>query len=79
MQIVNWIIAIIPSLTAIATACIAIYKMVKALAETRKEVTDMKDLEEIKVQMQVILQENANLKQVIYEMLEKIDKVKRKE
>ena len=77
MQIVNWVIAIIPSLTAITTAVGVIYKVIKQFAELKKEVVDMKDIEEVKGQMNIILNENAKLKKSINELLTKIDHVDR--
>lgn len=82
MQIVDWIVAILPSLISIATALGVVIKVVKEFVELKAQYNETKEMdaetvEHIKDQVRVVLEENAKLKQTINEMLTKIDHIDR--
>lgn len=76
-QIVEWVIAIIPSVISICTCVGIILKVIKEFSALKAQVADMKALEDLKKQLKDVLQENMQLKQTINQTLTKIDHVKR--
>lgn len=76
-QVVELIVSIIPSLIAVITAVALVLKTLKEFVELKKEVTDMKAIEDLKVQIHSVVEENYNLKKALNEALTKIDHVKR--
>lgn len=72
-EVVLWIIAIAPSLTAILSAIGLVVTMLKKLKEIRAE----QDYEALRSRFKKILDDNYELKQLIKELLEKIDGIKR--
>lgn len=72
-EVVLWIIAIAPSLTAILSGLGLVITVLKKLKEFRQE----QDYEALKSRFKKILDENYELKQLIKELLEKVDGIKR--
>lgn len=72
-EVVLWIIAIAPSLTAILTGLGLVITVLKKFKEFRQE----QDYEALKSRFKKILDENYELKQLIKELLEKVDGIKR--
>lgn len=70
-------ISCIPALIAIFTCLGFFIKTLKKFIALKKEVADMKDLKEIKLELRALSQENIELKQKLNETLTKIDRVKR--
>lgn len=77
-QIVEWIIAILPSVIAVLSFVAVIWKTLREFKATKDEVVDLKELTEVKNQMRQVLNENYELKKSIKELLTKIDKIQRK-
>ena len=77
-QIVEWVLAILPSLIAVLTTIGAIVSVVKQFASVKKEVADMKAIEDLKTQMKQVLQENYELKKTLNQTMTMIDRVQRK-
>lgn len=77
-QIIQIVIGVFPSLTAIVTMIGVIAKTISAFTKLKKQVTDMKDISELKVQMKQVLQENYELKKTLNETMTKIDHIERK-
>lgn len=76
-KIVEWVIAIIPSIIAIITTLTAILKVLKQFKDVKADVADMKCIEELKEEIKQLLEENYALKKAINETLTKIDHVQR--
>lgn len=72
-EVVLWIVAIAPSLAAILSGLGLVITVLKKLKEFRQE----QDYEALKSRFKKILDENYELKQLIKELLEKIDGIKR--
>lgn len=83
------VVAAAPSITAIIGVIAAVVKMIKAGKSTNKEVIDKfeevrqeifntKEYEDIKDQLAIAHQENAELRKLLYELLTKIDRISRK-
>lgn len=72
-EVVLWIIAIAPSLAAILSGLGLVITVLKKLKEFRQE----QDYEALKSRFKKILDENYELKQLIKELLEKVDGIKR--
>ena len=71
------IVAWLPSLIALGTFIGVIVKTVKEFKELKKTVVDMKAIEDIKLQLRTLNQENYALKKQLNELLTKIDRIKR--
>lgn len=78
LKIIEWVIVAFPSILAVLSFVAVFLKIRRELKETKDIVFDMKDFEEVKNQMRMVLTENAELKENIKELLEKIDRIKRK-
>ena len=76
-QIVEWVIAVIPSITAVLTTVGLIWKVIKNFKKLKDDVSNMTAMEEIRAELKEVLQENAKLKKQLNETLTKIDKVHR--
>lgn len=76
-QIVEWVIAVIPSIIAVLTTVGAIWKVIKNFKNLKDDVSSMTAMEDIRNQLKEVLQENAKLKKQLNETLTKIDKVHR--
>ena len=72
-EVVLWIIAIAPSLAAILSGLGLVITVLKKFKEFRQE----QDYEALKSRFKKILDENYELKQLIKELLEKVDGIKR--
>lgn len=76
-DIVLLIIAVAPSLTAIITNIGLVWSILKSFKDLRSDIKAREDIEELKSQFKKILDENYELKQLIKELLEKKDGIKR--
>lgn len=76
-QIVEWVIAIIPSIIAVLSTVGLIWKVIKNFKKLKDDVSNMTAMEDIRNQLKEVLQENAKLKKQLNETLTKIDKVHR--
>lgn len=76
-QIVSWVVAVMPSIISVLTTVGIIIKIAKEIKSLKKEVVDMKDIEEIKRQLQALSEENYELKKTLNETLTVLTKVKR--
>lgn len=75
-QITTYIISILPSLTAILAMVLMVVKVLRSFNTLRDEVKNSKEMEEIKNQIQIVVQENYELKKQIKTLVNKIDKIK---
>ena len=75
--IYEWIIAVLPALTAVVSVITVAAKMLNKFAALREDVSNMTAREDIRNQLKEVLQENAKLKKQLNETLTKIDKVHR--
>ena len=66
-QIVEWVIAVLPSVIAVLTTVGLIVKTLREFTALHKQVTDMKAMEDVKTQLKQVLQQN-------YELKSKLDK-----
>lgn len=76
-QIVQYVISILPSVIAVLTTVGVIIKTLHQFADLKKQVTDMKAIEDVKSQLKMILTENYELKKTLNETMTKIDHVDR--
>ena len=76
-QIVEWVIAVIPSIIAVLSTVGLIWKVIKNFKKLKDDVSSMTAMEDIRNQLKEVLQENAKLKKQLNETLTKIDKVHR--
>lgn len=75
--IVEYIIAILPSVIAVLSTVGLIWKTVKQFTKLKTDVENMTAMEDIRNQLKEVLQENAKLKKQLNETLTKIDNVHR--
>lgn len=75
--IVQWVIAILPSVIAVLSTVGLIWKVIKNFKKLKDDVSNMTAMEDIRNQLREVLQENASLKKQLNETLTKIDKVHR--
>lgn len=73
--IIEWIIAVIPSVIAVLTTVGVIVKTLKEFKALKKQVTDMKAMEDVREQLKMILQENYQLKSQLDKTIAKINHV----
>ena len=78
-QITTYIISILPSLTAILAMVLMVVKVLKSFKTLRDEVVNSNRMKKIEEQMQIVVQENYELKRQIKLMVQKLDKVKIKD
>ena len=78
-QITTYIISILPSLTAILAMVLMIVKVLKSFKTLRDEVVNSNRMKKIEEQLQIVVQENYELKRQIKLMVQKLDKVKIKD
>lgn len=78
-QIVEWIIAILPSVIAVLTTIGVIIKTLKEFASLKSQVVDLKALDDLKGELKQLVQENYELKKTLNETMTIIDRVKRGE
>ena len=78
-QITTYIISILPSLTAILAMVLMVVKVLKSFKTLRDEVVNSNRMKKIEDQVQIVMQENYELKKQIKLMVQKLDKVKIKD
>ena len=78
-QITTYIISILPSLTAILAMVLMVVKVLKSFKTLRDEVVNSNRMKKIEDQIQIVVQENYELKRQIKLMVQKLDKVKIKD
>lgn len=77
-DIVLLIVAVAPSFTAIITNIGLVFSILKNFKNLKEDIKAREDIEELRTRFKKILDENYELKQLINELLEKIDGIKRK-
>ena len=77
-QIISTVMQILPSVLAILTMVACIVRIWGDFKEVKKQVADMKCIQEVKDQMSLVIRENYELKKKLNEMLTKIDHIERK-
>ena len=78
-QITTYIISILPSLVSILAMVLMVVKVLKSFKTLRDEVVNSNRMKKIEEQLQVVMQENYELKRQIKLMVQKLDKVKIKD
>lgn len=78
-QITTYIVSILPSLTAILAMVVMVVKVLKSFKTLRDEVVNSNRMKKIEEQLQIVVQENYELKKQIKLMVQKLDKVKIKD
>ena len=78
-QITIYIVSILPSLTAILAMVLMVVKVLKSFKTLRDEVVNSNRMKKIEDQLQIVMQENYELKRQIKLMVQKLDKVKIKD
>lgn len=78
-QITTYIVSILPSLTAILAMVLMVTKVLRSFNSLRNEVVDSNRMKKIEEQIQIVVQENYELKRQIKLMVQKLDKVKIKD
>ena len=73
--IVQWVLSVVPSVIAILATVVIILKTLKEFKSLKKEVTDMKALEDVKSQLKMILKENYELKARLDKTIAKMNHV----
>lgn len=76
-QIIELVVSCLPSLIAVLTTVGLVIKTLSQFTALKKQVTDMKAIEDIRAQLSTILKENYELKQTLNETMTKIDHVQR--
>ena len=76
-QIVEWVIAILPSVIAVLTTVGLVFKTLREFTALHKQVTDMKAMEDVKTQLKLILQENYELKSKLDKTIAKMNHVQK--
>lgn len=78
-QITAYIISILPSLISILAMVGMVVKVLKSFKTLRDEVVNSNRMKKIEDQVQIVMQENYELKKQIKLMVQKLDKVKIKD
>ena len=73
--IVEYIIAVLPSVIAVFTTIGVIIKTLKEFNALKNQVTDMKAIEDVREQLKMFLQENYQLKDQLNKTIAKINHV----
>lgn len=76
-EIILWIMALAPSLTAIISTLCMVVTVLKNFKQLKEDIRAREEYEETKARFKKILNENYELKQLIKELLEKCDGIKR--
>lgn len=76
-EILLLIMALAPSLTSIFTTLGMVITVLKNFKQLKEDIKSREELEDIKSRFKKILDENYELKQLIKELLEKVDGIKR--
>lgn len=77
-QIIDLVISLCPSVMAILTMVGVVAKTVREFTALKKQVTDMKSIEDLNTKLGQVIQENYELKKKLNETLTKIDHIERK-
>ena len=77
-QIINVVMQIFPSVIAILTMAGCIFRVLRDFKDLKRQVTDMKCIQELKDQLSLIIRENYELKKKLNETLTKMDHIERK-
>lgn len=77
-EIVELVVSVLPSIIAVFTTIGLVIKTLHEFTSLKKEVVDMKAIEDVKVQLKQILEENYQLKRTLNETMTKIDHVERR-
>lgn len=75
-EIEAFIIAYTPLLVTIISTIVMVYKVLKSFKDLKEEVKQSKEMQEIRDQVKIVIQENYKLKRQINQLIEKVDKVK---
>lgn len=78
-QITTYIVSILPSLVSILAMVVMVVKVLKSFKTLRDEVVNSNRMKKIEDQLQIVMQENYELKRQIKLMVQKLDKVKIKD
>lgn len=78
-QITTYIVSILPSLVSILAMVLMVVKVLKSFKTLRDEVVNSNRMKKIEDQVQIVMQENYELKKQIKLMVQKLDKVKIKD
>lgn len=78
-QITAYIVSILPSLVSILAMVVMVVKVLKSFKTLRDEVVNSNRMKKIEEQIQIVVQENYELKKQIKLMVQKLDKVKIKD
>lgn len=78
-QITTYIVSILPSLISILAMVVMVVKVLKSFKTLRDEVVNSNRMKKIEDQLQIVMQENYELKKQIKLMVQKLDKVKIKD
>ena len=78
-QITTYIVSILPSLISILAMVVMVVKVLKSFKTLRDEVVNSNRMKKIEEQIQIVMQENYELKRQIKLMVQKLDKVKIKD
>ena len=76
-QIVEWVIAVLPSVIAVLTTVGLIVKTLREFTALHKQVTDMKAMEDVKTQLKQVLQQNYELKSKLDKTIAKMNHVQK--
>lgn len=78
-EIEAFIIAYTPLLVTIISTIVMVCKILKSFKDLKEEVKQSKEMQEIRDQVKIVIQENYKLKKQINQLIEKVDKVKMNE
>ena len=73
--IVQWVLAALPSVIAVFTTIGVIIRTLKEFKALKRQVTDMKAMEDVRDQLKMILQENYQLKDQLNKTIAKMNHV----
>ena len=76
-QIVQWVVACLPSIVAVITTFVSIFKLLRDFKKLKLDVKDANAMTELRAQLRQIAKENYELKKKLNEYLTKIDHVRR--
>lgn len=71
--IVEWVIAVLPSVIAVLSTVGLIWKVFKNFKKLKEDVANMTALEEVRSELKEVLQENASLKREMRKLVGKIN------
>lgn len=76
-QIVELVVAALPSVIAVLTTVACILKTLKEFKTLKNQVADMKAIEDLRDELKQVIQENYTLKKQINQTIAKIDRIHR--